>query len=317
MQRGLLIDEADGSAYLEYKLGSVCREPNSNKSHIQTIINFECANVTDTEPELVDSSDCSYQFRWKHEAACTIKKTKHPNCIVTNPNTGFTYDLSSLQKHSANYKWSGDYHHIFGSFDFNLCGPMVNSKCGDNAGICKSDGTNFGKANNELNIEDDQLYLEYSEGDICEDGQRKMTRINFNCPYARTLAAPSGNYEQKLHRFNVQQHTRCFTLVNFPTELACEHQVLCEASSDDTNQVFSFTKLRKHQENYHVPNVDPGKPEFVLNVCGPLVSADVNSTECSSHSACTKVGNEFVVSQCLKINFQENIKEENFQPILF
>ena len=144
-----------------------------------------------------------------------------------------------------------------------------------------------------------------------------MTRINFNCPYARTLAAPSGNYEQKLHRFNVQQHTRCFTLVNFPTELACEHQVLCEASSDDTNQVFSFTKLRKHQENYHVPNVDPGKPEFVLNVCGPLVSADVNSTECSSHSACTKVGNEFVVSQCLKINFQENIKEENFQPILF
>ena len=72
---------------------------------------------------------------------------------------------------------------------------MVNSKCGDNAGICKSDGTNFGKANNELNIEDDQLYLEYSEGDICEDGQRKMTRINFNCPYARTLAAPSGNYE--------------------------------------------------------------------------------------------------------------------------
>ena len=44
-------------------------------------------------------------------------------------------------------------------------------------------------------------------------------------------------------------------------------------------------------------NIDPSKPEFVLNICGPLVAADVNSTACSPHSACTLDGDSYKVSK--------------------
>ena len=61
--------------------------------------------------------------------------------------------------------------------------------------------------------------------------------------------------------------------------------------------MFSLTQLRRHQDNYHVSNIDPSKPEFVLNICGPLVAADVNSTACSPHSACTLEGESYKVSK--------------------
>jgi len=69
--------------------------------------------------------------------------------------------------------------------------------------------------------------------------------------------------------------------------------VLCEVSRGE--QVFSLTKLRRHQDNYHVPNTDPARPDFVLNICGPLVTADVNSSSCNPHSACALVDNEYMV----------------------
>ena len=69
--------------------------------------------------------------------------------------------------------------------------------------------------------------------------------------------------------------------------------MLCEVSRGE--QVFSLTKLRRHQDNYHVPNTDPARPDFVLNICGPLVTADVNSSNCNPHSACALVDNEYMV----------------------
>ena len=65
--------------------------------------------------------------------------------------------------------------------------------------------------------------------------------------------------------------------------------------------MFSLTQLRRHQDNYHVRNIDPSKPEFVLNICGPLVAADVNSTACSPHSACTLDGDSYKVSTALGV----------------
>ena len=67
--------------------------------------------------------------------------------------------------------------------------------------------------------------------------------------------------------------------------------MLCEARLND--HVFSLTKLRRHQDNYHVPNIDPGQPEFLLNICGPLVTADTQDTNCHTHSACAKIQDQF------------------------
>ena len=175
---------------------------------------------------------------------------------------GFTYDLSSLRKTGSNYQWAGMYRHIKRSFQFNICGGLENSKCGPEAGVCSKNGTNFGQANSDLSIEDGQLYLNYTGGDVCEDGQTSHARISFFCPYIRNFTS-SGNYEKRKKKYKVEQHTRCYTEVIFPTELACEHQVwktlscsfkslnfqvLCEVSKGD--EVFSLTQLRRHQDNY-------------------------------------------------------------------
>ena len=93
-QSGLRIDPSDGQVYLEYKLGSICSDSASNRTHIETKLYFECAHeVTESEPELVDSSDCKYLLRWCLAAACPVTPTRHGGCSVTNPNTSFTYDL--------------------------------------------------------------------------------------------------------------------------------------------------------------------------------------------------------------------------------
>ena len=61
--------------------------------------------------------------------------------------------------------------------------------------------------------------------------------------------------------------------------------------------MISLTQLRRHQDNYHVSNIDPSKPEFVLNICGPLVAADITSTASSPHSVCTLDGDSYKVSR--------------------
>ena len=224
VQGGLKIDPSDGQVFLEYKLGSICPD-NPNKTHIETIIYFKCAgDVTDSEPQLVDSSNCRWIFEWKHAAACPVRRTVHTGCRVTNPNSGFTYDLSSLQRTNTNYLWAGTYRHLKGNFQFNICGGLTNSKCGPEAGVCSKNETNFGKANSDLIIEDGRPYLNYTGGDECEDGQLSQTRISFFCPYFRNFTS-SGNYEERKKKYKVEQQTRCYTEVIFPTELACEHQV--------------------------------------------------------------------------------------------
>ena len=69
-----------------------------------------------------------------------------------------------------------------------------------------------------------------------------------------------------------------------------------------------MTQLRRHQDNYHVRNIDPSKPEFVLNICGPLVAADVNSTNCSPHSACALDGDSYKVSKRILSFMSLNVK---------
>ena len=289
---GLQYSSGDQQAFIRYRLGSPCQDAASNRTHLETVIYFTCApGITDSRPEFVDFGYCLYTLQWRHAAACPVRKVESGNCSITDPTTGFTYDLNSLMKTGENYKWSGTFHHIQGAFDFNICGPVRSSKCQAGAGVCSKDGaTNLGLANRELALEDGQMFLNYTDGSPCEGGQKMFTVINLICPYDR-LNSPSGNYETLRQKYQVRRQTRCQTVINFPTELACDHQVNCQLSSD--GNVFSLDKLRRHQDNYHVANQDPSKPEFVLNICGPLVTADVASADCSPHSVCSKQGGRY------------------------
>ena len=298
---GLQYSEDDHQAFLDYRLGSPCSDPASRRTHLETKMYFRCApQLFDSRPEFVEFENCRYVMEWRHAAACPIRRMESGNCSLTHPDTGFVYDLNSLRKTRGNYKWTGSYHHLQGSFQFNICGGVTSTKCGSDVGIC-GNGTNLGLASRDLFIDDGQMYLNYTGGDPCEGGQNMFTVINLICPYDR-VTSPSGNYESVQQKYQVQiitiistititiiqvqRVTKCKTVINFPSELACDHQVNCELSSGGS--VFSLDRLRRHQDNYHVPNKDPNKPDFVLNICGPLVSADVASPDCSPHSVCTK-----------------------------
>jgi len=283
--------DSDNKVYLEYKLGSICQDANSKKAHIETRIDFECdQNAFDTKPTFIEFENCMYVFHWKHAAACPVKQVIEGNCTVTNPSSGFTFNLSSLQQTDKNYHWKGTYHHIHGSYQFNVCGPLIGTKCSPGTGMCMGNGTNMGMANANLIINEEQLSLNYSLGDVCEDNQKMHTIIKFVCPPRRNRDFASGNLEKDGPKL-VRRNTRCNSVVEFYTELACDHQVHCEVPNGDT--VYTLTKLRRHQSNYHIPNKDPTKGEFILNVCGPLVPADVPMSRCNPHGACTEVDGKY------------------------
>jgi len=290
VRSGLKLD-TDNKVYLEYKLGKVCMSPKSKKAHVETKIHFECdPEIFDSVPEFVESEDCLYVFQWTHAAACPVKQIVEGNCTVTNPASGFTFNLSSLQQNDKNYHWKGTYHHIHGAYQFNICGPLVGTKCLPGTGMCMANGTNMGLANANLMIDDGRLSLNYSSGDKCENNETMQTIIKFVCPPRRNRDFASGNLEKDGPRL-VRRITRCHSSVEFFTELACDHQVHCEVPNGNT--VYSLTKLRRHQSNYHVPNKDPTKNDFILNVCGPLVPADVPMSRCNPHGACAEVDGKF------------------------
>ena len=285
--------DPDGKIFITYKLGSVCLHPNDNRNHIETVIYFKCAeNVTDSSPQFVDQNLCQYIFQWSHAAACPVKQAISGNCTVTSPISGFTFNLTSLHKKDGNYNRKGTHHHLNYNVDFNICGPVTNSSCKAGSGVCSVDSEDMGQANGDLAIIDEQLTLTYSNGDSCKgsDGESSTmeTQINFICPPRRTLA--SGNHEGDAPIL-VQRNTKCNTAIEFYTDLACDHQVYCEVAKD--NAIYSLTRLRQHQRNYHVRNKEPDQPEFVLNVCGPLVPTDVPRAKCTQHGACSRIDDRY------------------------
>ena len=289
LQEGPKMD-TDGKVFISYKLGSPCLDPKANRNHIETVIYFDCSETaTDSKPEFVESDQCLNIFHWETAAACPVKQTVEGNCTVTSPTSGFTFNLSSLRKQGEDYHRKGSYHHFMYNIDFNLCGPLINTTCPRGSGICSADGADMGQANANLTWADEQLSLTYSNGSPCEEGKKKMeTKINFLCPPRRSVA--SGNHEVDGPKL-VQRNTKCDTTIEFYTDLACDHQVYCEVATNTA--VYSLTRLRRHQHNYHVKNKDPMKPDFVLNVCGPLVPADVPRSRCNPHGACSQFNSRF------------------------
>ena len=289
LNSGPMVD-SDGKVYISYKLGSLCLHPSSSRAHIETIIYFECAEGrTESEPEFVEYDECIYIFHWETAAACPVKQKAQGNCTVSSLMSGFTFNLNSLHKEVENYKRKGSFHHINYNVEFNVCGPLINSSCPTGSGICGADGRDMGQANSNLTVEGEQLSLTYTGGSPCEEGSRKMeTKINFICPPRRNVA--SGNHESDGPKL-VQRNTKCDTVIEFYSDLACANQVHCEVATDTS--VYSLTRLRLHQHNYHVKNKDPTQGEFILNVCGPLVPADVPMSRCNPHGACALVGSRY------------------------
>lgn len=57
--------------YLQYRLGSICMDPGTPKTHMETKIFFLCGEgVWDSEPEYVELEKCHYIFKVQTEEYC-------------------------------------------------------------------------------------------------------------------------------------------------------------------------------------------------------------------------------------------------------
>lgn len=83
------------------------------------------------------------------------------------------------------------------------------------AGICNSKRSmSLGQANTNLIWQQGGPYLNYTNGDLCENGMRHYTFIGFLCE-------PQGSPNQPL----LMKEDSCQTIIHWNTDLVCEKKV--------------------------------------------------------------------------------------------
>ncbi|XP_076672942.1 lysosomal enzyme receptor protein [Andrena cerasifolii] len=262
----------DGKLKLEYEDGDVCKMRNITVPHIRTTISFICDfDAVDTIPEYIKGSEeCHYQLIWKTTAACSIESLRNHSaitagkCTVTNPLTNFTYNLQLLMNNSFLTTAQNGIEYKFG-----VCTAPAKTACVSGTGVCLTkNGTSIGMVNTNLTWQEGGPYLNYTGGDLCEDGRRRYTIIAFVC-------GVEGSSEKPL----VMEQSPCQLIIHWNTNLVCEKRIKCATVDDEVN----LTSLIKSTSNYIIK---VNKTEFHINICRPLIS--VPSLTCAHGSAVCK-----------------------------
>nr|XP_033325303.1 cation-independent mannose-6-phosphate receptor isoform X2 [Megalopta genalis] len=294
----------DGKLKLKYQNGDLCKDKNVAAPHIQTTVSFICDfEATDTSPEYIGGGkECHYQIIWKTAAACSIESlrsysaTTAGTCTVTNPLTNSTYDLKSLM--------TKDYYATAqngAQYKFGVCKPPTNMKCTSGTGICSiKNGTSMGKYNTNLMWQEDGPYLNYTNGDLCENGQKHYTTIAFLC----------GTEEDSNKPFVVEQKP-CQLIIHWNTSLVCAERIKCVAMDDDE---MNLSSLIKSNDNYIVK---VNKTEYHINICRPLVP--VPSLTCAHGSAVCKAtlnSNKEYINESLGFPKESPVLDANRDTVL-
>lgn len=253
------------NGYLEliYENGEPCQGP--IKKNSSTHIKFVCdMNALDTTPgDYSVNHGCEHHFIWVTREACPIEDiiTSNDTCVVTNPTTDITFDLSRLRSLNG-YSVSDRVGHIF---MLNVCGK-VKSNCADSSGSCQTDmfnkSFNAGNANAKLHLRNGIVSLNYTGGDKCHQGKfNRNTIISFVCN-------PSANLGEPLF---IDESDDCTYYFSWHTNLVCDKQVPCSVANG--SQLIDLSPLIKMSENHVAQPLsfssDSGA-SFYINICRPL-----------------------------------------------
>ncbi|XP_018059825.1 PREDICTED: cation-independent mannose-6-phosphate receptor [Atta colombica] len=264
----------DGTLQIEYQDGALCTQ-NVTTPHVKTTIHFKCDLEAKGPPEYILGSgieDCHYQLIWYTPAACDIETLRDYSaktagkCNVKNPITNFTYDLQTLMNKDFTVT------NVNGiKYKFRVCNALMDNTCGNKTGICNSKyGTSLGQANANLIWQQNGPYLNYTNGDLCENGVSHYTLIRFFCEPQGSLSRP----------LLIKEFT-CQTIIHWNTDLVCEKKIKCATNNDDE---INLTPLIQSTNNYIIKANDT---EFHINICRPLVPTQ--GLLCAHGSAACKV----------------------------
>ncbi|CAL1586585.1 unnamed protein product [Knipowitschia caucasica] len=252
---------------LRYTNGQICPDGHRHRS---STINLQCdKDRVDSLPSLISViEDCEYTFHWLTAAACPLDTTQEDGCKVTNPSTGYLFDLNSLTK-AGGYTVRDSEDHSK-SFQVNVCGEIASSGCKQGSAVCIKDGSSSvsgGELSKKLLYKNGILELKYEGGDTCSANSalKHSTIIQFICKPSLSKAVP----EIAL----IESHAdTCTHYFSFHTPLVCEHLVSCEVQNGPS--LIDLTPLI-HWNGYYTATDDSieqsdSSPDFYINICRPL-----------------------------------------------
>ena len=262
----LVYDE--GEIILTYNGGQACHDAKYTR---KTSITFSCDQTGGLgQPKFVrETSDCIYQFTWATWFACPPYRAA--SCTAHDPNTGKTFDLSSLAMTDNNYE-EIDYTEKK-KYIFNVCRSLVHQKgqtCPFYSAACEIDLQsanstnkfhNLGEVNAEqVMIDNNKVELYYTNGELCEDGKTKTsTRIIFYCSQSVKDSHPSGHFKVGCeHHFVWSSEVGCAVGETFGNN--------CRVTNKQTGHIFDLSPLS--QKTFTLD--DNRKHTFNLQVCKPL-----------------------------------------------
>eukprot|EP00116_Pleurobrachia_bachei_P004022 sb/3464284/ len=130
---GQLVVNDRGEVELRYTGGAKC----GKDGFYSTRITFICDSSTMSSPRLISFTNCEYYILWRTSQACLdIPPTPSTTCGISDPRSGFLYDLQPLHLTESHYKVPLD---TKTNLMFNVCGSV--SGCNDGAAVCSSDPT--------------------------------------------------------------------------------------------------------------------------------------------------------------------------------
>uniref|UniRef100_W5NFE2 Insulin-like growth factor 2 receptor n=1 Tax=Lepisosteus oculatus TaxID=7918 RepID=W5NFE2_LEPOC len=251
--------------FLQYINGEKCPDGKRNR---MTIIRFKCdEDKVDSKPTLITAiEDCVYTFMWFTATACPLKSNVHKDCKVTNPVTGYLFDLNVL-----NIK--GGYT-VYDSTNkkklirLNVCGGVADSGCGPDAGVCIKDtktAVNAGLVSKTLTYLDQVVQLTYENGDLCPGSSSLRHKSIFSFVCKSQASSADGPV------LVATDKEKCTHFFSWHTPLICEQQVSCSVKNGSS--IIDLTPLIHKTGYYSATDAELGRdnsPDFYINICQPL-----------------------------------------------
>ncbi|XP_041951218.1 cation-independent mannose-6-phosphate receptor-like isoform X1 [Alosa sapidissima] len=255
--------QMDGNSIrLIYTEGDVCRK----NIKTRTIISLKCKpGDLESAPVVrsVSSDECIYELEWHTAAACVLSKTEGEGCKVSDPQAGFSFDLTPLRKaNKEQYSVTGEKYNYL----INVCEEVTHEKCPSKSGACQLEksaksGWSLGEFNSKLSYYDGMIQLVYKNGSTYNNPQhtRRSTLVSFLCDRQAGMGKPEFQAEDEF-TYNFRWYT----------SLACpERPGECLVTDPITLQQYDLSSLSKSGPNWEGMDL-LNRRKYYINVCRPL-----------------------------------------------
>nr|CAB3255509.1 cation-independent mannose-6-phosphate receptor [Phallusia mammillata] len=282
------ITRQNNKLILIYSSGENCPETGVGRT---TTITLYCrAGDLEGSPvvKYMSSDGCNLHLTWYTAAACPMKAVTGDNCIVSDEESGLTFDLRRLTKSTKEpmYKVSTAQYDYF----LNVCDKLSGTPCNNNdktgrPATCQVEqrgekhAYTTGQSSQVLTYYNGFVKLLYKDGDSYRNHlHNRSTQISFLCDTKAGAGHPQfvseGNYTY---------------LFNWYTSYVCPAaSTQCMATDPSSGDQYDLSSLAKSEddedENWTVMgDSQDGQPrkKYYLNVCRP-----VNEVQGSGETGC-------------------------------